>query len=135
MAPKRSRSSSSRASRELNRPEEWVSFVNNEAALNQLVVDDVLPDRVMAGWRHARGESFPTPRGDELVVFEDYFYHGFGVPIHPFLHGLIDYYGISLYNPGPNSILHVSVFIHFCEAYLGILPHFDLFHHFFCLKA
>ena len=112
-----------------------MSSVSNEAALNQLVVDDVLPDRVMAGWRHARGESFPTPRGDELVVFEDYFYHRFGVLIHPFLRGLIDYYGISLYNPGPNSILHVSVFIHFCEAYLGILPHFDLFCHFFCLKT
>ena len=108
-----------------------MSSVSNEAALNQLVVDDVLPDRVIAGWCSARGESFPTPCGDELVVFEDYFYHGLGVSIHPFLHGLIDYYEISLCNMGPNSIIHVSVFIHFCEAYLGILPHFDLF----CLKA
>ena len=95
----------------------------------------MLLDRVTARWRLAHGESFPTLRGDELVVFEDYFYHGFGVLIHPFLRGLIDYYGISLYNLGPNSILRVSVFIHFCEAYLGILPHFDLFRHFFCLKA
>ena len=94
---------------------------------NQLVVDGVLPNRVTAGWHLTRGESFPTPRGDELVVFEDYFYCGFGVPIHPFLHGLIDYYGISLCNLGPNSILHLYVFIHFYEAYLGILPHFDLF--------
>ena len=47
MAPKRSHNSSSRASRELNRAEEWVSSVNNEAALNQLVVDGMLPDRVM----------------------------------------------------------------------------------------
>jgi len=100
-----------------------------------LVVDGVLLDRVMAGWHPAHGESFPTHRGNELVVFEDYFYRGFGVLIHPFLRGLIDYYEISLYNLGPNSILHVSVFIHFCEAYLGILPHFDLFRHFFCLKA
>ena len=35
--------------------------VSNEAVLNRLVVDDVLPDRVTAGWRPARGESFPTP--------------------------------------------------------------------------
>ena len=112
-----------------------MSSVSNEAALNQLVVDGVLPDRVTVGWGPARGESFPTPIDDELVVFEDYFYHGFGVLIHPLFGGLIEYYGISLYNLGPNSILHVSVFIHFYEAYLGILPHFDLFHHFFCLKA
>ena len=111
-----------------------MSSVSNEAALNQLVVDGVLPDRVTAGWHPAHGESFPTPCGDELVVFEHYYYRGFGVLIHPFLCGLIDYYGISLCNLGPNSILHVSVFIHFCEAYLGILPHFDLFRHFFCLK-
>ena len=81
--------------------------------------DGVLPNRVMVGWHPAHDKSFPTPRGDELVVFEDYFYGGFGVPIHL----------------GLNSILHVSIFIHFCEDYLGILPHFDLFRHFFCLKA
>ena len=108
--------------------------VSNKAALNQLVVHGVLPDRVRGGWHPAHVESFPT-RGDELVVFEDYFYHGFGVRIHPFLRGLIDYYGISLCTLSPNSILHISVFIHFYKAYLGIQPHFDLFHHLFCLKA
>ena len=135
MAPKRNHDGSSRASCELNRAEEWVGSVSNEVALNRLVEDGVLPNRVKAGWRLARGDNFQTPRGDELVVFEDYFYRGFGVPIHPFLRGLIDYYEISLCNSGLNSILHVSVFIHFYKAYLGILPHFDLFHHFFCFKA
>ena len=62
-----------------------MSSISNGVALNQLVVDGVLSDRVTVGWCPARGESFPTPRGDELVMFEDYFYHGFGVPIHPFL--------------------------------------------------
>ena len=71
--------------RELNRAEEWVESVSNEAALNQLVVDGVLPDRATMGWRPTAGESFPTSHGDELVVFEDYFYRGFCVPIHPFL--------------------------------------------------
>ena len=63
MASKRSHDNLSRASRELNHAEEWVMSVSNEAVLNRLVVDDVLPDRVTAGWRPARGESFPTPRG------------------------------------------------------------------------
>ena len=109
--------------------------VSNEAVLNRLVVDGVLPDRVTGRWCLVHGESFPTPRGDELVVFEDYFYRGFGVPIHAFPHGLIDYYGISLCNISPNTILHVSVFIHFYEAYLGVQRHFDLLCHFFCLKV
>ena len=135
MAPKRNRGSSSRASHELNRAEEWVGSVSNEATLNRSVEDDVLPDRVTAGWRPAHGESFLTPRGDELVVFEDYFYRRFGIPMHPFLRGLVGYYENSICNLSPNSIQHVSVFIHFCGAYLSILSHFDLFCHFFCLKA
>jgi len=49
MVPKRSRRSLSRASRKLNRAEEWVSSISNEAALNQLVVDSVQPDMVTAG--------------------------------------------------------------------------------------
>jgi hypothetical protein len=84
MAPKRGRGRSSRGARELNRAEEWVESVSTEALLNRLVVHDVLPDREMAGWRPAAGECFPTPGGDELVVFEGYFYHGFGSPVHPF---------------------------------------------------
>ena len=73
-----------------------MSSVSNKAVLNQLVVDGVLPDMVMMGWRPTHGESFPIPHGDELVMFEDHFYHKFGVPIHPFLRGLIEYYAISL---------------------------------------
>jgi len=134
MAPKRNCGGLSRAAHELHRIEERVEFISNEAALNQLVVNGVLPNTVTTGRHPARDENFPTPRGDELVVFEDYFYRRFGVPIHPFLRGLMDYYRISLCNLSPNSILPVYVFIHFCEAYLGILPHFDLFRHFFCLK-
>ena len=106
--------------------------VSNEMVLNQLVVYGVLPNRVMAGWRLASSEDFPTPRTDELVVFKDYFSRGFGVPIHTFLRELIAYYGISLCNLGLNSILHVAIFINLCKSYLGIHPHCDLFYHFFC---
>ena len=67
------------------------------------------------------------PHTDEVVVFEDYFWHGLGLLVHPFLWDLLEYWGVSLCNLHPNTILHIAVFIHFCEAYLGILPHFNLF--------
>jgi hypothetical protein len=35
----------------------------------------------------------------------------------------------------PNSITVVSTFVHFCEAYLGISPHFLLWRYFFCVKS
>ncbi len=37
-------------------------------------------------------------------------------------------------NLNPNSILHISAFIHLCEAFLGVRPHFALFRHLFVLK-
>ena len=34
----------------------------------------------------------------------------------------------------PTSILHISIFVHLCEAFLGIYPHFDLFKSLFFLN-
>ena len=39
-----------------------------------------------------------------------------------------------MHHLAPNSILHISIFVHLCEAFLGIEPHFDLFCYFFHLK-
>ena len=114
--------------------EEWVLSRTGEAELDRLVEAGVLLDRVTAGWRLASGEPFLTPHTDEAVVFEDYFWRGLGFPVHPFLRDVLEFWAISLCNLHPNTILHVSVFIHFCEAYLGILPHFNLFRHLFWLK-
>ena len=55
--------------------------------------------------------------------------------MHPFLHKLLPYYGISLIHLNPNLILHLAIFINLCEAYLGIEPHFNLFCYFFHLKS
>jgi hypothetical protein len=50
------------------------------------------------------------------------------------VHNLLQYYWISLVHLNPNSILHIAIFIKLCKAFLGIDPHFNLSHHFFCLK-
>jgi hypothetical protein len=56
------------------------------------------------------------------------------LPASDFLKGLLDYYGIKYLNLNPNGIFHVSVFVHFCEALLGIKPHWVLFQKFFRVK-
>ena len=114
--------------------DEWVLSRTGEAELDRLVEAGVLPDRVTAGWRPASGEPFPMPHTDEVVVFEDYFCRGLGFPIHPFLRDLLEFWALSLCNLHPNTILHILIFIHFYESYLGILPHFNLFRHLFWLK-
>ena len=42
--------------------------------------------------------------------------------------------GVHVHYLTPNSMLHISFFVHLCEAFLGIEPHFDLFQYFFHLK-
>ena len=99
-----------------------------------MVFDGVLPEKEISGWRAADGEEFPTPNTHEIVVFVSFFYRGFGVPTSDFFCGLLTFYGIELVHLNPNSILHIATFIHFCEAFLGIRPHFALFRSLFLLK-
>ena len=76
MKPKKT--SPKKAGTEAWRDEEWVPSCTGEAELNRLVEVGILPDHVIAGWRPALGEPFPTPHTDEVVVFKDYFWHGLG---------------------------------------------------------
>jgi hypothetical protein len=56
------------------------------------------------------------------------------LPTCSFFRGLLYFYGIELQHLNPNSICHISIFIHFYEAFLGIEPHWALFRYFFRVK-
>jgi hypothetical protein len=60
--------------------------------------------------------------------------HGFGVSADDFQRRLLYFYHIELVHQARNSITIISTFVHLCEAYLSITPHFHLWHHFFELK-
>jgi hypothetical protein len=59
----------------------------------------------------------------------------FNLPAGDFFRVLQYYYRLELVHLVPNFITVVSTFIHFCEAYLGIPPHFLLWRYFFCVKS
>jgi hypothetical protein len=63
-----------------------------------------------------------------------FFQRGFGLPACNFFHRLLDHYQIELFHLNPNSILQITVFVHLCEAFLGIPPNFSLFKNYFFLK-
>ena len=113
---------------------EWKKSWSSTKSLNDLVGMGLLHNQELGGWRVPEGESYPEPRACEIVVFEDFFKRGFGVPVDPFLQGLLLYYKIGISNMHPNSIILISTFIHLCEAYVGIEPHFDLFRYLFFLR-
>ena len=83
-------------------------------------------------WR-AGEEDYPMEGTLETVVFLDFVERGFALPVSEFIYALLQFYGIQLHHLTPQSILHLFIFTHFCEAFLGILPHFHLFQHFFIL--
>jgi hypothetical protein len=67
-------------------------------------------------------------------MFAIFVERGLAVPTSDFFKGLLRYYGIEYLNLNPNGIFHVSVFVHFCEAFVGIKPHWILFRKFFRMK-
>ena len=70
MAPKRGSGNTKKAIAGASRDKEW-----GEMELNGMVEVGVLPDRVTTGWLPTNGEPYPMPHTDEVVVFEDYFWH------------------------------------------------------------
>ena len=74
----------------------------------------------------AQGQIVPTSKPIERVVFIPHFLGVLGFPLHPFVRGLMYYYGIDFHDLSPNSFLNISVFIVVCEAFLRIQPHFGL---------
>ncbi|KAK1651544.1 hypothetical protein QYE76_069349 [Lolium multiflorum] len=76
-------------------------------------------------------ESYPTPPMGYRVFFVDHLIRGLSAPIHPFLRGLLFVYGLQLHHLTPNSILHISIFITLCEAFLGVQPNWALWKHIF----
>ena len=72
------------------------------------------------------GQLIPTPRPHERVVFLPHFLRRLGFPLHPFIRGLMFYYGQDFHDLAPNFMLNISAFIVVCEAFLCIQPHFSL---------
>jgi hypothetical protein len=68
------------------------------------------------------------------MIFQSHVLRGLGIPTFDFFRGLLHHWAIQAHHLTPNSIRHISIFVHLCEAFLGIEPHFDLFKLLFHLK-
>jgi hypothetical protein len=61
------------------------------------------------------------PRGSYFRAFS---HPGTGLASFSLFRGLLDFYSLNLAHLNPNYVLQVAVFVHLCEAFLGILSHF-----------
>jgi hypothetical protein len=101
-------------------------FVVSESDLLHLVDVGILPPKELCSWRICRGVTVPTEDTHESVVYVHFLIRGLALPVSPFFRGLLDFYNLNLTHLNPNSIPQISIFVHLCEAYLRILPHFGL---------
>ena len=133
LAPKKSSIGKGVAS-EPTREEGWVASKFSESDLETLVSAGLLLEKSVIQWRLALGEDRPYENIGEIVAFAPYLERGLGFPCSFFFSGLLRYYRIQLHHLTPNSFVHISIFVHLCEAFLGIEPHFELFRFLFLLK-
>jgi hypothetical protein len=132
MAPKRKRQSAIIPIIPPIDPNSQLSFSGNhmsiisESDLLRLVETGVLPPKELCSWRIWREVTVPTEDTHESIVYVAFLIHRLALPVSPFFRGLLDFYDLNLTHLNPNSILQVAIFVHMCEAFLGILPHFGL---------
>ena len=119
---------------EPTREEGWIASRCSEFDLETLVSSGLLAHKSVIQWRPTLGEDRPYENTGEIIAFSPYFERKFAVPCSNFFSGLLYYYRIQLHHLLPNSILHISIFVHLCEVFLGIEPHFELFRFLFHLK-
>jgi hypothetical protein len=101
-------------------------YVVSESDFLHLVDVGVLPPKELCYCLICCGVTIPIEDTHESVVYVPFLIRGLALPISPFFCGLLDFYNLNLTHLSPNSILQISIFVHLCEAYLGILPHFGL---------
>ena len=104
---------------------DWESCSVSRAHLNKLQTQGYIPpaDLVCVRARltslngEALAENFPNPSKEERVCFVSFLLRGVGFPIHPFLRGLLEYYGLQLHNLTPGSILHIAGLVLFASCF------------------
>jgi hypothetical protein len=116
-----------------NLNKEWKKSKMKTENLLELVNSGFLREKEMDMWCATAGNPYPMEKNpDEMPMFARFVERALALPASEFFKCLLKYYGIEYLNLNPNGIFHVS-FVHFCEAFLGIKPHWVLFRK-FCLK-
>jgi hypothetical protein len=114
---------------------EWKKSKAKTEDLLALLNIGFIREKEMDMWRAAAGDPYPMEKSeDEIPMFVRFVERGLALPASDFFKGLMGNYDIEYLNLNPNGIFHTAVFVHFCEAFLGINPHWILFRKLFRVK-
>jgi hypothetical protein len=114
---------------------EWKKSKAKTKDLLALLNSGFLREKEVDMWRVAAGDPYRMEKNpDEIPMFARFAERELSLPASDFFKGLLGYYGIEYLNLNPKGIFHTAVFVHFCEAFLRIKPHWILFRKFFRVK-
>ena len=92
-----------------------------EVDIKVLVAAHLLLGQYIINWRAAYGNPWPMETyPDEMIIFTHFIERGLALLTSDFFCGLLEFYKLELVHLNPNSILHIAIFVHLCEAFLGI---------------
>jgi hypothetical protein len=118
-----------------NPNQEWKKSKAKTDDLLVLLNSGFLQEKEVDMWCVAAEDPYPMEKNpDEIPMFTRFAERGLSLPASDSFEGLLEYYDIEYLNLNPNGIFHTSIFVHFCEAFLGIKPHWVLFWKFFRVK-
>lgn len=92
-------------------------------------------EKSIGRWRAPVGHLTPGAGRGEIILFKSFIERGLGLPSSKIFRGLLHFYGLTVNHLTPNGVLHISIFVHLCEAFLGICPSLDLFRYFLWVKC
>ena len=102
----------------------WKQSKLKDEGIQVLVDAGLLQEKALASWNATAGDAWPMEKNpDGIPMFAHFIEHGLALPASDFFRGMLDYYKIEHVHLNPNSILHITIFVHFCEAFLGFQPH------------
>jgi hypothetical protein len=114
---------------------EWKKSKMKTEDLLALLNSGFIREKEMDSWGATAGDPYPMEKSeDEIPMFARFAERGLALPGSDFFQGLLGYYNVEYLNLNPNGIFHTAVFVHFCEAFLGIKLHWILFRKFFRVK-
>ena len=98
----------------------WPASTVHTADLQELADLGLIQGQDLTEWKEAGEHWVPILSPDEMVLFASFVRAGLCLPASPFLHRFLQFNSISLNHLNPNSVLYLSVFVHLCEAFIGI---------------
>jgi hypothetical protein len=106
-----------------NLAKEWKKAKLKTEDLLTLINSGFLREKEMDLWCASISDPYPMEKNpDEIPMFARFVERGLALPASDFFKRMLRYNGIEYLNLNPNGIFHVSVFVHFCEAFVGIKP-------------